>query len=89
MFLQLPQSLHYPITVIQLLKKPNEDVERFAPLFSYSYKTTVTEGDKFGNIEEVEKSFPANFESIVAGTLKRWIIHQGMVIQDSGYEHLS
>ena len=49
MLLRLPQGLHYPITVTDLLKQPNDNVERFAPLFSYSYQTTVTEGDGLGS----------------------------------------
>lgn len=84
MFLQLPSTLHYPITVIHLLKKHNEDVERFAPLFSYSYQTIVTEGDKFGDTKEVERSFPANFESTEAGVLKQWMIQEGMIINGPG-----
>jgi RNA polymerase II subunit A C-terminal domain phosphatase len=85
MHLRLPRSLHYPITVTELLKKPNDPVERFEPLFSYSYKTTVTEGDREGNERQVEKSFPATFESSFDGTLKSWSIREGSVLATSGY----
>lgn len=84
MHLRLPTSLHYPITVTELLKQPNDHVERFAPLFSYSYTTTVTEGDGLGNENQVEKSFPARFESSVEGVLKKWKIKAGAVINESG-----
>ncbi|KAL8953612.1 MAG: hypothetical protein Q9222_000538 [Ikaeria aurantiellina] len=86
MQLQLPQDLHYPITVTELLKQPNDNVERFAPLFSYSYKTTVTEGNKFGDEFQVEKSFPTKFESSLDGVLKSWSIQPGTVISKSGFE---
>ncbi|KAL8711104.1 MAG: hypothetical protein Q9220_004485 [cf. Caloplaca sp. 1 TL-2023] len=86
MQLHLPQDLHYPITVTELLKQPNDNVERFAPLFSYSYKTTVTEGNKFGDEFQVEKSFPTKFESSLDGVLKRWSIQAGTVISEPGFE---
>lgn len=84
MLLKLPHSLHYPITVTELLKQPNDHVERFAPLFSYVYKTTVTEGDNLGNEYQVEKPFPARFESNVEGVLKRWKIEKGATILEPG-----
>lgn len=84
MLLRLPRSLHYPITVTELLKQPNDNVERFAPLFNYSYKTTVTEGDDLGNEYQVEKTFPTRFESTVEGILKTWRIEKGAVITHSG-----
>lgn len=85
MQLQLPRGLHYPITITELLKRPDDNVERFAPLFSYSYKTTVTEGNKFGDEFQVEKDFPTKFESSVGGKLKAWSISVGDVISRSGY----
>ncbi|SLM41201.1 rna polymerase ii ctd phosphatase [Lasallia pustulata] len=86
MLLRLPRTLHYPITVTELLKQPNDNVERFAPLFNYSYKTTVTEGDNLGNEYQVEKTFPTRFESTVEGILKQWRIEKGAVITQSGLE---
>lgn len=84
MLLQSPRDLHYPITITKLLKQPNDNVERFAPLFSYSYKTTVTEGNRFGDEFQVEKVFPTNFESSVNGVLKSWSIDAGAVISLPG-----
>lgn len=84
MLLRLSPSLHYPITVTELLKQPNDNVERFAPLFSYVYKTTVTEGDNLGNEYQIEKPYPARFESNVEGKLKKWKIEVGTVISRPG-----
>ncbi|KAL9615536.1 MAG: hypothetical protein Q9167_000049 [Letrouitia subvulpina] len=86
MQLRLPHGLHYPITVTELLKQPNDNVERFAPLFSYFYKTTVTEGDDRGDEWQIEKTFPTRFESSVEGVLKRWSINKGAVISRPGLE---
>lgn len=83
MLLRLPRSLHYPITVTELLKQPNDNVERFAPLFSYSYQTTVTEGDGLGVDHQVRKSFPARYQSDVDGVLREWRIEKGAVITQS------
>ncbi|MCJ1475141.1 Carboxy-terminal domain (CTD) phosphatase [Lambiella insularis] len=84
MHLRLPTSLHYPITVTELLLQPNDNVERFTPLFSYYYKTSVTEGDYQGNVFQVEKTFPTRFESSVEGRLKRWTIAAGTIITKPG-----
>lgn len=80
MLLRFPASLHYPITITELLKRPNDNVERFAPLFSYFYKTTVTEDNGWGIDIQVEKTFPTRFESSVEGTLTTWKIKKGDVI---------
>lgn len=85
MLLRSPKDLHYPITVTELLKQPNDDVERFAPLFSYFYTSTVTEGNRYGEEFQVEKSFPTRFESETDGKLQEWKIHAGTVIAKSGY----
>lgn len=79
--------MHYPITVTDLLKRPDDNVERFEPLFDYFYKTTVTEGDDLGNERQVDKSFPARYESSVDGKLLRWKIQKGAVITHSKYGH--
>ena len=80
MLLRLPRSLHYPITVTELLKQPNDNVERFAPLFSYSYQTTVTEGDGLGVDHQVRKTFPTRYQSDVDGVLREWRIRKDAVI---------
>ncbi|MCJ1400819.1 Carboxy-terminal domain (CTD) phosphatase [Xylographa trunciseda] len=84
MHLRLPHSLHYPITVTELLKQPNDNVDKFTPLFAYFYQTKVTEGDELGNVFEVDKTFPTRFESNVEGTFKRWKIVAGAVITHAG-----
>lgn len=85
MRLRLPRSLHYPITITDLLKQPGDDVERLEPLFSYFYKTTVTEGDPLGEHQEVERTFPARYESPVEGNLTAWKIKKGAVITSHEY----
>ncbi|KAH8692648.1 putative RNA polymerase II CTD phosphatase Fcp1 [Talaromyces proteolyticus] len=82
MLLQLPPTLHYPITVTSLLKRPGDLVERGDHLFWYVYKTTVIEGDGLGNDVEVEKEFPIKFESNVDGEIVRWKISKGDIIDE-------
>ena len=36
-----PPGLHYPITVLELLKKRDDDVTRSERLFTYTYESTV------------------------------------------------
>ena len=85
MLLRLPTSLHYPITVTELLKQPNDNVKRFAPLFSYVYETRVTEGDSLGNTWQTWKKFPTRFESSVEGVLINWKIDEGAVLSKPKY----
>lgn len=80
MLLRLPPSLHYPITVTTLLKKPGDTVERNEALFWYFYHTTVEEGDGLGNTVEVDRKFPTRFESTVDGEIVEWKISKGDVI---------
>lgn len=80
MLLRLPPSLHYPITVTSLLKKPGDTVERNEALFWYIYQTTVEEGDGLGNTVEVQRKFPTRFESTVDGEIVEWKINKGDVI---------
>jgi len=84
MLIRTPKSLHYPITVTELLKQKNDTVEKFQPLFSYVYKTTVTEGNEFGEEFQVVKTFPTRFESETDGTIVHWKISQGTIINGPG-----
>lgn len=85
MRLLAPRNLHYPITVTELRKRAGDDVAKQETLFVYTYKSTVTEGNKYGETEEVEKSFFTNFESETEGLLKAWFIKEGTVIESAGY----
>jgi RNA polymerase II subunit A-like phosphatase len=87
MLIRSTPSLHYPITVKKLLAAPDSSVDRFAPLFSYTYTSTVTEGNKYGEELQVEKTFPAEFQSEIDGALVSWKIKEGDVLQRSGYVH--
>jgi len=82
MLLRLPPTLHYPITVTSLLKKPGDRVRRDEPIFWYVYQTTVTEGDGLGNKIEVLRDFPTKFESTVDGEVVQWKIRKGQVIKE-------
>ncbi|TID21976.1 BRCT domain-containing protein [Venturia nashicola] len=87
MLIRSNPSLHYPITITKLLAKPDQSVDRFAPLFSYTYKTTVTEGNKYGDEPiQFQKDFPAEFQSELEGTLRVWKIKPGDVLYESGIQ---
>lgn len=81
MLLRLPTSLHYPITVTQLLKSPGDTVERDEALFWYFYHTGVEEGDGLGNRVQVKRKFPTRFESPTDGEVVEWKIAKGDVIE--------
>ena len=85
MQIRAPHSLHYPITVSALLRREGDKVERKAPLFSYTYRSTVVEENKYGEEQKVEKTFPAEFQSETEGKLVEWKIRAGEVIEKAGY----
>ncbi|KAJ5760729.1 hypothetical protein N7520_007885 [Penicillium odoratum] len=80
MLLRLPPSLHYPITITSLLKKPGDEVQRDEALFWYYYHSEVEEGDGIGNIIKKQRKFPTRFESTVDGEIEGWKISKGDVI---------
>lgn len=80
-----PSGLHYPITVGELAKKRDDEVQRSEPLFTYFYETIVEEGDKWGEKKNVKKRFPVKFEASADGTITKWFIKEGTVIQRPGY----
>jgi len=81
MLLKSTKDLHYPITVKELSAQEGDTVERFAPLFYYAYKSTVTQGR---DEVEVEKSFTTVFESEAEGKITSWRIRAGTVIERAG-----
>ena len=84
MLIRSTPSLHYPITVSKLLLEPGDTVERFATLFKYTYTSKVTEGNKYGDEVEVEKTFPAEFKSEIDGTIVSWQIKVNQVLDSTG-----
>ncbi|KAB8345830.1 hypothetical protein FH972_022885 [Carpinus fangiana] len=83
MRLKSPSNLHYPITVTGLLKHPEDGVELGDTIFSYSYISKVFEGRE---PVEVERKWPANFESDVEGTITQWCIEKGTVIEHANVD---
>ena len=81
MRLYTPDSLLYPITVTKLLRQPGDDVDQNSPLFTYEYKSQVTEydDDKREDVENIS-SFYANFESELEGSIISLDVHKGQVI---------
>ena len=71
---------HFPITVTKLLVQPGDDVKALQPIFRYSFTSKVTEGNKYGEETVVDKTFPADFESEVEGTVQKWQIKEGDVL---------
>ena len=76
-----PDNLLYPVTVTKLLRKRGDDIEQNVPLFTYTYKSKVIEGS-VDNKEgvEVEKTWPANFESELKGNVTSLDVKVGQVI---------
>lgn len=84
MHLYTPPGLLYPIKVTRLLREPGSEIAENAPLFDYEYKSKVLEGiwtEKDGNVDrEVERTWPATFESEFEGTLTSLSVRVGQTI---------
>lgn len=81
MRLYTSQSLAYPVTVTQLLRKAGDAIERDAPLFTYRYKAinNVYDEDKRENVDK-EESYYANFESEIEGSITSLSVAAGQVL---------
>ncbi|KAF2477934.1 uncharacterized protein BDR25DRAFT_330546 [Lindgomyces ingoldianus] len=86
MKLRSPPGLHYPITVVELARKHDDEIQRSSPLFTYYYESVVTEGNKYGETNEVKKKFPAKFDSSADGIIGQWFIKNGTVIHRPGVD---
>jgi RNA polymerase II subunit A-like phosphatase len=83
MIIKLPKSVRFPITITEVLKKPNDDVPRLAPLLVYSYRTTVTEYPEYGVEVQKERELSSQFDAPVGGKLARWLVNVGAVVKDN------
>lgn len=80
-----PPNLHYPITVVELQCKRDDDVVRSTPLFGYYYETLVSEKeDRYSEPKMIKKRFPAQFKSSTEGVISAWFVKPGTVISRSG-----
>lgn len=84
MLIRTTDTLHYPITVTKLLRDPGDSIRVYDVLFKYTYTSTVTEGDKYGDTAEIEKTFPAEFRSEAVGKLLSCHIKPGDVLSRPG-----
>ncbi|KAI5806303.1 hypothetical protein EDC01DRAFT_639501 [Geopyxis carbonaria] len=83
MIIKLPTSLRYPVTITKLLRHPDENVERHAPLLTYSYETTVTEYPEFGVEVRAKRELTEQFDAPVVGRMVRWMVAVGNVVESS------
>ncbi|KAF2115468.1 RNA polymerase II subunit A C-terminal domain phosphatase [Lophiotrema nucula] len=86
MKIKSPPGLHYPITVNKFVKQKDEEVQRSSPLFKYHYTSVVEEGDKYGDVKTVQRTFIATFHSSIDGTITKWFIKDGAEIQRPGVD---
>ncbi|KAJ8101493.1 HAD-like domain-containing protein [Lipomyces tetrasporus] len=80
----LPWTLRYPITIVQLLVAPGTEIRKNTPLFTYRYKTTITQTRGLNEEVEVPAELLAVFESPVEGTVGKWTVQEGDVVEKAG-----
>ncbi|KAJ4987763.1 fcp1-like phosphatase [Stagonosporopsis vannaccii] len=83
-----PPGLHYPITVLELLKKADDNVRRSERLFTYTYESTVTETNRYGEEQKLRKKLTTHFAASTDGTIARWHIRPGAVVARPGTDML-
>ena|ERR1700761_5786927 len=85
MLIRSPHSLHYPITVTALLVAANQEIKRSTPLFSYTYQSTRTITDEFGEEQEETVKYPAEYRAENDGVALEWKIEKDDVITRPEY----
>ena len=62
-------------------KRPGDSIQKNDPLFLYSYKTTVKQGERYSDEEtEVVKTFVTHFRSTLDGVIKLYRVWEGDVL---------
>jgi RNA polymerase II subunit A-like phosphatase len=85
MLIRTTKDQHFPITVSKLLVQRNQDVKVDQPLFRYTYTSKVTEGDKYGDEQIIDKVFYEDFKSETAGNFEKWYLAVGDVLTRPEY----
>lgn len=81
-----PDNLHYPIKITKLLRKAGDDIRKNDTLFSYEYTSTVRESDADRpEGYDVERTFPARFESELEGSLETLAVTVGQILSRRAY----
>ncbi|RFU27892.1 hypothetical protein B7463_g8438, partial [Scytalidium lignicola] len=78
--LSLGPHLKYPITINKLLKKPGDEIKKQEAILQFKFSWTQQVGDPFGEQWEEEQTTIADWDSPADGTISKWKIHEGMVI---------
>ena len=83
MLLRLPATLHYPIIIRKVEKQVDDEIKHRDVLFTYTYIGKVTHQDRYTDEEvEVDKVFPAHFQSTLEGTIQSWLVWEGDEIRE-------
>ncbi|KAK6349969.1 RNA polymerase II [Orbilia brochopaga] len=80
MLLQLPPSTRFPVTITQIHFAQNAEVKKLQAIFTFSYKSLITEDNEDG--EEVRRltDIISKFETPVGGKILRWMVGKGSVV---------
>lgn len=79
--LSLGTKLKYPITINKLLKRPGDEIEKQQPILEYKFNWTTTVTDEYGEDEELPQTTIVGWDSPAEGTLTKWKIREGQVIE--------
>ena len=85
MIIALPKSVAFPITISKLLKQQGDAVPRMTPLLTYTFLSKTIEIPEFGTEVVVEKTLTGQFDAPLEGKLERWLVAEGMVIENHLY----
>ncbi|XXH01040.1 condensin complex non-SMC subunit Cnd1 [Hypoxylon texense] len=79
---RLGARLPYPITILDFLKSPGEDVVKRKPILRFTYKFKRKIGDPSRDEEhEIEETGVAEWDCPAEGTLKEWRVKLGQTLE--------
>ncbi|KAK6544181.1 RNA polymerase II [Orbilia ellipsospora] len=80
MLLTFPPSTRFPVTITQIHFAQHAEVKKLQAIFTYSYKSLITEDNEDG--EEVQRvtDIISKFETPVGGKIVKWMVGKGSTV---------
>ncbi|KTW29040.1 protein serine/threonine phosphatase [Pneumocystis jirovecii RU7] len=87
-YVYLPPSLRYPVTVVSVRIKAEDQVKKHDALLSYKYQGNYTEYED-GSEHVVACEYVEVFQSPIEGMIKAWFVEEGTVVENKDFRILS
>ncbi|KAF3911654.1 hypothetical protein AA313_de0202315 [Arthrobotrys entomopaga] len=80
MLLTFPPSTRFPVTITQIHFAQHAEVKKLQAIFTYSYKSLITEDNEDGEEVQQVTDIISKFETPVGGKIVKWMVGKGSVV---------